>query len=275
MQQVFLNLVKNAIEAVGEEGRIEIRARKTTGGKLENYEAYLSEECTRMLPRSADGEAVYIKITDTGKGIPQETIGKIFDPFFTTKDAGRGSGLGLSMVFGTMKQLGGTVKIYSEQDVGTTVMLFLPRAHDADSRHQRDDALPAAIAGGNERVLMVEDNAQIRAVGADILQSLGYRVTIAENGDDALRHVESGEQFDLLFSDIVMPGRLNGIALARELRVRSPEIPILFTSGFASPAALEGAIAELGAGLISKPYRKADLARLMRSILGERTASPA
>ena len=126
MQQVFLNLVKNAVEAVGEEGRIELKARKTTGGKLENFEAYLSEECANMLPRSVDGEAVYIKITDTGKGIPQEIIGKIFDPFFTTKDVGKGSGLGLSIVHEIIEEHGGCIGAHSEVDKGTTFLMRLP-----------------------------------------------------------------------------------------------------------------------------------------------------
>jgi signal transduction histidine kinase len=126
MQQVFLNLVKNAIEAVEEEGRIEIRARKTSQGKLENYESYLSEECANMLPSSGDSEAVYIKITDTGKGIPQEIIGKIFDPFFTTKDVGKGSGLGLSIVHEIIEEHGGCIGAHSEVDRGTTFLIRLP-----------------------------------------------------------------------------------------------------------------------------------------------------
>jgi CheY-like chemotaxis protein len=117
---------------------------------------------------------------------------------------------------------------------------------------------------------MVEDNAQIRRVGADVLQNLGYRVITAETGDDALHVLESGEQFDLLFSDIVMPGRVDGIALARRWRMRYPSMRILFASGFTKPAAMQEAIEELGAELVSKPYRKADLAKRMRSILERR-----
>jgi two-component system NtrC family sensor kinase len=126
MQQVFLNLVKNAIEAVGDEGRIEIRSRRTSGGKLENYDSYLTEECANMLPHSGDGEAIYIKFTDTGKGIPQEIIGKIFDPFFTTKDVGKGSGLGLSIVHEIIEEHGGCIGARSEVDKGTTFLIRLP-----------------------------------------------------------------------------------------------------------------------------------------------------
>ncbi len=126
MQQVFLNLVKNAIQAVEEEGRIEISARKTSQGKLENYESYLSEECANMLPSLGDSEAVYVKITDTGIGIPQEIIGKIFDPFFTTKDVGKGSGLGLSIVHEIIEEHGGCIGAHSEVDRGTTFLIRLP-----------------------------------------------------------------------------------------------------------------------------------------------------
>ena len=126
IQQVFLNLVKNALEAADEEGRIEITARKTTGGKLENDKSYFSEECMMMLPRSSDGDAVYIKISDTGKGIPQEIIGKIFDPFFTTKDVGKGSGLGLSIVHEIIEEHGGCIGAKSEVDKGTTFLIRLP-----------------------------------------------------------------------------------------------------------------------------------------------------
>src|SRR5262249_30173775 len=154
----------------------------------------------------------------------------------TTKGPVAGTGLGLSMVFGTVQQLGGTAHIYSELGVGTTVRLYLPRAHA-----QQSCTLTQAPTGerklptGKERILLVEDNPQIRTVGAEILRDLGYRVTVAENGDDGMRHIESGARVDLLFTDIVMPGERNGIALAKELRARDPSARILFTSGFSSP----------------------------------------
>ena len=263
LESAILNLAINARDAMPKGGTLRIERRN-----IAVDEAYALATGDLEV-----GDYVQLSVSDTGTGMSAETLARAFDPFYTTKEAGAGSGLGLSMVFGTMKQLGGAVKIYSELGVGTTVRLFLPRVHDQNSRRQDDEASPFAIAGGTEHILMVEDNAQIRMVGADILQSLGYRVTIAESGDDALRHLENGEQFDLLFSDIVMPGELNGIALARELRARSPRVPILFTSGFASAATLDGAIAELGASLISKPYRKVDLAERMRSILEHRQTS--
>jgi CheY-like chemotaxis protein len=178
------------------------------------------------------------------------------------------------MVFGTMTQLGGTVKIYSEVGVGTTVHLFLPRAASLSER--TESAVPFEtdpVSTGNERILMVEDNAQIREVGAGILRNLGYQVTLAESGDEAMRRIENDAHFDLLFSDIVMAGHLDGIALAAELRARDGAIPILLTSGFSSPEHMREGVSDIGAKLILKPYRRADLARVVRTLLDESAQS--
>jgi CheY-like chemotaxis protein len=189
---------------------------------------------------------------------------------FTTKGPEAGSGLGLSMVFGTMRQLGGTVHIYSEIGLGTTVRLYLPRAAAQQDTQQR----PAVtwIPTGEERILLVEDNPQIRIVGTEILRSLGYHVTVAVSGDAAMERLDNGEEFDLLFTDIVMPGQVNGITLAREIRARDSATRILFTSGFSSPGTLRDEIDTLrGAELIAKPYRKAELAMVVRAMLNRVT----
>ena len=258
LESALLNLAINARDAMPNGGTLRIERRN-----IAVDEAYALATGDLKV-----GDYIALSVTDSGVGMSAETLERAFDPFFTTKEGGRGSGLGLSMVFGTMKQLGGTVKIYSERGIGTVVKLFLPRLREAHAAaHPVEMMPPMPVAGGNERVLMVEDNAQIRTVGADVLRNLGYRVTTAESGDDALRFLESGQQFDLLFSDIVMPGRVDGIALARQWRRRYPSMRILFASGFANPATIQEAIEALGAELISKPYRKADLALRMRSIL--------
>ena len=260
LESAILNLAINARDAMPAGGTLRIERRNVA-----------VDEAYALATGDLDvGDYVQLSVSDTGVGMSAETVARAFDPFFTTKDAGAGSGLGLSMVFGTMKQLGGAVKIYSELGIGTTVMLFLPRVRGEIADVRSAAAAPMPIAGGHERILMVEDNPEIRDVGADILHGLGYRVTVADSGDEALQRLEKGEQFDLLFSDIVMPGRLDGIALARAFRTRSPEAPILFTSGFANPVAVEAAIKELGAELITKPYRKADLALRLRGILDRR-----
>jgi CheY-like chemotaxis protein len=171
-----------------------------------------------------------------------------------------------------MQQLGGSVHIYSEVSHGTTVRLYLPRADVSGAGLQSTAAAAEFIPTGREHILLVEDNPQIREVGTAILRELGYQVIVAESGDAGMRHIEAGERFDLLFTDIVMPGQLSGIALARELRSRDPAVRILFTSGFSSPELLREQIQELGgAELIAKPYRKAELGILVRAMLNRTT----
>jgi CheY-like chemotaxis protein len=238
--------------------------------RIEQRDVVVDEAYVQAVDDLRVGEYVLLTISDNGIGMPPEIVARAFDPFFTTKAPGAGSGLGLSMVFGTMRQLGGTARIYSEVGVGTTIQLYLPRA-PVDQTAAKDSARPVEpVPGGSERILMVEDNAQIRAVGAQILRGLGYHVVVAENGDAAMRLVEEGEEFDLLFSDIVMAGRLNGIALAGILCARQPGLPILLTSGFTSPATAYSDLSELGAELLTKPYRKSDLALQVRALLDRR-----
>jgi CheY-like chemotaxis protein len=218
------------------------------------------------------GDYAVISVSDTGCGMTPEVLVHAFEPFFTTKGPAGGSGLGLSMVFGTMQQLGGSVHIYSEVGHGTTVRLYLPRADVSQAGRQSTADAAEPIPTGQERILLVEDNPQIREVGTIILRELGYEVVVAESGDAGMQHIATGERFDLLFTDIVMPGQLSGIALARELRAGDPTARILFTSGFSSPDVLREQIQELGgAELIAKPYRKAELGILVRAMLNRTT----
>lgn len=256
IESAILNLAINARDAMPTGGDLRIEQRDIT----------IDADYALAVDDLKLGDYAVLTVTDTGIGMPPDVVARAFDPFFTTKAPGAGSGLGLSMVFGTMRQLGGTARIYSEPGRGTTVMLYLPRASGEESDAAATAAL-APIPGGSEYVLMVEDNAQIRAIGAGILRSLGYHVVVAENADDAMRQVEHGQHFDVLFSDIVMAGRLNGIALARELRKRKPGLPVLLTSGFTSPATAHSDLTDLGAELITKPYRKAELAGRLRAVL--------
>jgi PAS domain S-box-containing protein len=263
LESAILNLMVNARDAMPDGGTVSIETSNITIG-------------TALATSSGElrsGDYAVISVGDTGRGMPPDVLGRVFEPFFTTKGFAAGSGLGLSMVFGTMQQLGGTVHIYSEVGVGTTVKLYLPRA-DSDATHQRTAQLQEPIPTGRERILLVEDNPQIRTVGTEILRNLGYQVIAAETADAGLEHLQNGERFDLLFTDIVMPGQINGIVLARELRQRDPAARILFTSGFASPVMLRDEIQTLdGAELISKPYRKAELAHLVRGILNRASES--
>lgn len=262
VESAILNLAINARDAMPDGGVLRIELKNVV----------VDETYARAAGDLKIGDYVSLVLNDSGVGMPQDVVARAFDPFFTTKAPGAGSGLGLSMVFGTMKQLGGTARIYSEVNVGTVVQLYLPRARDIDEE-EGSVGSNEPVRGGSEHILMVEDNAQIRAVGAHILQSLGYRVTVAESADAAMLHIENAEPFDLLFTDIVMAGRLNGIALARELRRRRPTLPILLTSGFTSPVTASSELSELDVELITKPYRKTDLAALVRSLLDKSPAA--
>lgn len=260
LESALLNLAVNARDAMPDGGLLVISASNMM---VDDSTAPVADALT-------PGAYVAISVSDSGTGMTPEVLSHALEPFYTTKAPGSGSGLGLSMVFGTMRQLGGTVKIYSELGLGTTVRLYLPRAKSDADRSVAPDVTPTALPTGNEHILLVEDNAQVRTLGVGILRDLGYRITTAQNGDEALALVEAGGSFDLLFSDIVMPGALNGIALAQRVRARRPDMPILLASGFSNPEAVVGATGAIGATLIAKPYRKAQLAAMIRDMLDGR-----
>jgi len=209
---------------------------------------------------------VSIEVSDTGAGIAQGNLERIFDPFFSTKEVGQGTGLGLSMVFGFAKQSGGSVDVRSEEGRGTTFRIYLPKAES--NVHQppaQADEVP--VQGGNETILCVEDDRKIRDYVTMQLEDLGYKVIAAANADDALVIVRQGTAFDLLFTDIVMPGSMNGRQLAETLMAGRPSLRVLFTSGYSDGALpLQGRPGH-GIPLLTKPYRRAELARMMRRCL--------
>jgi CheY-like chemotaxis protein len=191
---------------------------------------------------------------------------RAFEPFFTTKREGQGTGLGLSMVYGFVKQSGGHVKVYSEQGHGTTVRLYLPRARAEEDLEINIDAGPAK--GGSETILVVEDDEEVRATVVELLVDLGYRVLRAKDAQSALAIVESGVPLDLLFTDVVMPGPLRSTELARKARERVPGIAVLFTSGYTDNAIVHAGRLDEGIDLLSKPYTHEALARKVRHVLG-------
>lgn len=194
-----------------------------------------------------------------------DVLARVFEPFFTTKAPGKGSGLGLSMVFGFVKQSGGHVNISSEVGRGTTVNLFLPRAETVAAAHPSAPSLPTL--SGSETVLIVEDDPDVRELAARHLQSLGYTVHAAADGPSALARLSELEKIDLVFSDVVLPGGMNGRELAHEVQKRRPGTPVLHTSGYAETAVVQHGRLEAGVELIAKPYRKEDLARAVRQVL--------
>jgi CheY-like chemotaxis protein len=208
------------------------------------------------------GDYVVIEVSDTGTGIPETIIDRIFEPFFSTKETGQGTGLGLSMVFGFAKQSGGNVEVSSEQGHGTIFKIYLPRAEGGVVQ-----AMPAAISlapGGCETILCVEDDASVRAYATAQLKSLGYTVLVASNAAEALAIADAGAGFDLLFTDIVMPGKMNGRHLAEAMGLRRPSLKVLFTSGYTYGALAQHGRVAAGVRLLVKPYRRAELARMLR-----------
>lgn len=254
VDDALVNLAINARDAMPDGGVLTI---ETSNIQLdEDYAAHHVE----VNP----GEYVMLAVSDTGTGMSQDVIDRAFEPFFTTKEEGQGTGLGLSQVFGWVKQSGGHIKIYSELGHGTTIKLYLPRAGKESASKQ-----PAAEAGtprGNETILVVEDNPSVRRTVIRQLHDLGYRTMEAESGARALELARGGTEFDLLLTDVIMPGGMTGYQLADELRADCPELKILFTSGYTELAASNGSSARIDP-LLSKPYRKHDLGRAVRAAL--------
>ncbi|MBV8937628.1 MAG: response regulator, partial [Alphaproteobacteria bacterium] len=256
LEASLTNLATNARDAMPEGGRLVI----VTGNRT--LDADYAAQHTEVVP----GNYVMLEVCDTGCGMTPEVMHRIFEPFFTTKGRDKGTGLGLSMVFGFIKQSGGHIGVYSEPGIGTTFRLFLPRTTHEAPVVADSNVIPLAHGNG-ETVLVVEDNQALRHVVTRQLGELGYRVLAAENAAAGLELLDR-QSIDLLLTDIVMPGGINGRELARRARLRWPGIKIVFTSGF-SEARLNGDAGPLTActPLLSKPYRKEDLANAAREAL--------
>jgi len=213
------------------------------------------------------GDYVLIAVSDTGSGIPAALLPKVFDPFFTTKEVGKGTGLGLSMVFGFVKQSGGHIKIYSEEGHGTTVKIYLPRATGLGQTAAEASAT-ALVEGGTETILVVEDDAMVRNYVIAQIKSLGYTTFEAANATEALKVIDQNPAIDLLFTDVIMPGPMNGRMLVDEALRRRPALKTLYTSGYTENAIVHHGRLDSGVLLLAKPYRKSELARMIRMALG-------
>jgi PAS domain S-box-containing protein len=255
LESSLLNLAVNARDAMPNGGRLIIEA---TNVCIDRHAVALNVEAT-------PGDYVLLTVSDTGSGMSPDVVARVFEPFYTTK-GNRGTGLGLSMVHGFVKQSGGYSKIYSEPGRGTTIRIYLPRALDG-SVSEPDITRSDVPTGDQEVILVVEDNAAMRNLAVLHLGSLGYRTMSAADGVSALAVIKSGAPIDLLFTDFVMPGGLDGQALAAAARQLRPELKILFTSGFTAAAASAAVDDRFSSNLLSKPYRKADLARRVRMML--------
>ena len=212
------------------------------------------------------GNYVMIAVSDTGSGIPAANLERVFDPFFTTKEVGKGTGLGLSMVFGFVKQSNGHIKIYSEEGHGTTVKVYLPRAAGLSDTTVELLSSPS-IQGGHEVILIVEDDKLVRKYVVTQIEGLGYTTLEAGNAAEALAIIDNGATIDLLFTDVIMPGSMNGRQLVDEALKRKSTLKTLFTSGYTENAIVHHGRLDTGVLLLAKPYRKSDLARMIRIAL--------
>ena len=230
--------------------------------------AHLDADYAALNPGVTPGDYVLLEASDTGTGIDPALLDQIFEPFFTTKEPGRGTGLGLSMVFGFVKQSGGHIAVYSEPGRGSTFRLYLPRDEPPDAA---SDPIAEArrTVGGNETVLVVEDNARLRNVAVRGLRALGYRTREAENAEAALVILARLDDVDLLFTDVIMPGQMDGILLAREATRRVPSLRVLLTSGFPDLRGSEHRVTNSEYRLLSKPYRQDELAQAVRKVLDD------
>ena len=251
-----LNLALNARDAMPGGGKL----------TLETRNVYLDEGYASTQSEVAVGNYVMIAVSDTGTGIAAANLDKVFDPFFTTKAVGKGTGLGLSMVFGFVKQSGGHVKIYSEEGHGTSVKLYLPRSTGLPETTTEAQAT-SAVVGGDETVLVVEDDALVRKYVITQIESLGYATLEAANAAEALAIIDNEGDIDLLFTDVIMPGGMNGRQLVDEALKRRPQLKALFTSGYTENAILHHGRLDAGVLLLAKPYRKPELARMLRVAL--------
>ena len=259
LETALVNLCINARDAMPAGGKLMIETRNVT----------LDEQYVARHPDLMAGDYAMLAVTDTGTGMAPDVMDKVFEPFFTTKEVGKGTGLGLSMVYGFIKQSRGHVSVYSELGHGTTFKVYLPCGAEAEPEVDRRQ--PEAVVGGNERILVVEDDAKVRAGVVANLRGLGYTVEEAADGSQGLAVLESAaEPFDLVLTDVVMPGPMNGKSLADAVTRRSPATRVVFMSGYPEDAIVHHGQLDKGVLLLSKPFRNVELARILREALGRR-----
>jgi CheY-like chemotaxis protein len=256
MEQVIMNLSVNARDAMPGGGSLTIGT----------VPVMVSHAYVERNPEAREGTFICLSVSDNGTGIESDKLSKLFEPFFTTKEVGKGTGLGLSMVHGFVKQSRGHIGIYSEMGAGTVIRIYLPRIDG----FRDDEALEAARAmpRGNERILVVEDDAQVRAAVSAQLQDLGYRISQASDGAAGLVAFESAASpYDLLLTDIIMPGKFNGKALADVVKGRWPATRVVFMSGYSEKAIIHDGRLDPGVLLLTKPFRKVEVAETIRCCL--------
>jgi CheY-like chemotaxis protein len=257
LENALLNLAVNARDAMPSGGRLTIETRNVM----------LDEAYARSQDDVQPGDYVQVAVTDTGTGMSKDVVDRAFDPFFTTKGIGQGTGLGLSQVYGFVKQSGGHVRIYSESGQGTTVKLYLPR--QAVMTPPLDTTVPASAprAALDETILVVEDEPDVRVFARETLRGLGYGVHEAGDGKTALDIIDHEPELSLLFTDVGLPGGLDGRELADEVKRRRPALKVLFTTGYARDAIMRNGRLDSSIELLRKPFNATDLAQKVRAVL--------
>ncbi|WP_049974156.1 ATP-binding protein [Azospirillum sp. B4] len=262
LESAILNLAINARDAMPDGGILTIETGRATLDR-----AYAARH-----DGLSAGDYVMIRVSDTGMGMPPDVVAKAFEPFFTTKPIGQGTGLGLSMIYGFVKQTGGHVRIDSEPWRGTAITLYLPCDVGQDARDGGLSGTGETPEGAGEIVLVVEDDESVRLLVLDVLQELGYTALHAAEGRAALSVIESSSQIDLLITDVGLPG-LNGRQLAEIARRRRPDLPVLFVTGYAANAAVRGDFLDEGMDMVMKPFAMDELAAKIRGILEKRSVT--
>jgi signal transduction histidine kinase len=262
LESALLNLVVNARDAMNGSGRLTI----------ETHNMVLDRNALHGPAEVIPGEYISISVSDTGCGMSRETLERAIEPFFTTKEVGKGTGLGLSQVYGFAKQSGGHLKLYSEVGQGTSAKIYLPRYVGVAVQTAPLEVPRSVEDKGNETILVVEDDDDVRAFSVELLTELGYRVLEAEDGPTALRLLQTESSIDLLFTDVVLPGGMNGASLAAQALAMRPSLSVLFTSGYDRNAISHHGRLEAGVELITKPFSYATLTARVREMLdGRRT----
>jgi CheY-like chemotaxis protein len=250
LENALLNLALNARDAMPEGGALIFEAGNVAIGGHGRPGG----------PELEPGEYVLISVTDTGTGMLPEVLDRAFEPFFTTKEVGKGSGLGLSMVYGFASQSGGRLEIESEPGKGTTAKLYLPQASDNPAAQQRPAEPGLEVIGHGESILVVEDDPSVRELVVGMLASLGYKTLEAAQGNEALEIIDSDQGIDLLFTDVVLPGGMSGLDIAREAVRRRPGLKVVYTTGYARCRAADFSADGEAVEILLKPFRKHDLA---------------
>jgi signal transduction histidine kinase/FixJ family two-component response regulator len=266
LESAVLNLALNARDAMPGGGRLTIELANKV----------LDKDYARAHAEVVPGDYVMVAVSDTGHGMTQDIVARVFEPFFTTKTEGRGTGLGLAMVFGFVKQSGGHAKVYSEPNEGTSVKLYLPRAIGGSVSTMQRSGVPTDLPHGSATILVVEDEAGVREIAVAILRNLGYRVLEAPDGDEGLLMFGAhAAEIDMLLTDVVLPGKVRGRELAERITAMRPEVKVLFMSGYTENSIVHHGRLDDGVQLLGKPFKREQLARKVAEVLGVAAGSDA